>query len=141
MDIVGLELLLYVEVNKPAPAVSLAEDSHKIPLGNFQKIGVTILAIPYSTAQVRTEATFLAKTLTLHCININNYNNFLSVQAISRNLNQTQNIFMLLLFIQSLPKILNIEASFKITRKKCSNNCFSNIACIMLNDARCLHFR
>ena len=58
MNIVGLELLLYVEVNKPA--VSLAEDSHKIPLGNFQKIGVTILAIPYSTAQVGPRATFLA---------------------------------------------------------------------------------
>ena len=58
MNIVGLELLLYVEVNKPV--VSLAEDSHKIPLGNFQKIGVTILAIPYSTAQVGPRATYLA---------------------------------------------------------------------------------
>ena len=60
MNIVGLELLLYVEVNKPASVISLAEDSHRIPLGNFQKIGVTILAIPYSTAQVSSEATFLA---------------------------------------------------------------------------------
>ena len=50
MDIVGLELLLYMEVNKPVP--TLINEMQKIPLRNFQKIGVTILAIPYATAQV-----------------------------------------------------------------------------------------
>ena len=50
MNIVGLELLLYVEVNKPE--VSLPDYNYRVPLGNFQKIGATILAIPYATAQV-----------------------------------------------------------------------------------------
>ncbi len=53
MHITGLELLLYMAgSNKPAHS-TVIEEVVKIPLQNFQKIGVTILAIPFGTAQVR----------------------------------------------------------------------------------------
>ncbi len=51
-SIMGLELLLYMEgVNKPT-SLSTEDSELKISLRNFQKIGVTILVIPYGTAQV-----------------------------------------------------------------------------------------
>lgn len=67
MHIVGLQLLLYLEgVNKVAHTP--VENTHEVPLRNFQKIGATVLAIPYATAQVLNA--FFTRIISVENINI-----------------------------------------------------------------------